>query len=198
MVKRFNRPFRALRALKKDAQESRTEPAKSEERDPESFAEVAERDGVRRARSAHGRVAPPQVVGRRPVEPVSNVEHCLSIRVDGEEGEIVEGRRDDTEPVVLSWLLRQEPRRTLDLHRMGAAEARRAVHRFVRSRARHGEEVVLVITGRGRRAKSSPVLRVEAPEWLAEPSVVHCVRAFVTAPPRWGGPGALLVLLAVS
>jgi DNA-nicking Smr family endonuclease len=116
--------------------------------------------------------------------------HAFVVNIDGER---VEARRDDTEAVVLPWLERQDPTATLDLHGHQAEAARRQLHRFLRARSARRHRVVLVITGRGQ--QSGGVLRANTPEWLTEPSIGEVVRAFVSAPPSFGGAGALLVLL---
>lgn len=189
MAKPLNRPFKALRALKK--REAATAPKPPKE--PETFAEAASADGVKRNVPASRRVSPAKPPSRRVVSVEPEREYAFVVRVDAE---MVEGRRDDTEPVAIAWLLRQEPTAKLDLHGHNAHEARRAVHRFVRACCKRGEEVVAIVTGRGRGAKRGGVLKRECPEWLAEEGMHRYVRALVTAPPEHGGQGALLVLLS--
>jgi DNA-nicking Smr family endonuclease len=55
---------------------------------------------------------------------------------------------------------------------------------------------VIVIHGRGLRSgEGGPVLPGLVVESLSTPPLASAVLAFVTAPARMGGPGALLVLL---
>ncbi len=209
MAKPHNRPFRRLRALEREWARARadasaaptarvpgppsaTGPADEEQAAPTSFSEVAARAGIERASARPLRVAP--LMEPAPLRPPSRPEreHAFTVRVDAEH---VEGRRDDTEEVVLPWLERQEPRARLDCHGMDAELARRATHRFVRARARKGHLVVLVVTGRGRHSREGAVLRESLPDWLTERAVASCVLAFTSAPPEHGGRGAVLVLL---
>ncbi len=194
MKKPLHQPFRALRGLKRELAKSPEQASgDAEEVEPTSFAETAETRGVKRGAVAPGRVEPPAPERYRVAEREAVRRYAFSVRLDAGR---VEARRDDVEPVVLSWLLRQDPEATLDLHGATAEHARRRVHRFVRGRAKRGDKVVCIITGRGVRISSDAVLRKHAPEWLAEERMHGFIRAFVTAPPHWGGEGALIVLLA--
>ncbi len=202
MAKPLNRPFRALRTLKKAVAEAEAQAAAEKssraepERLPESFAEVARADGVSQAATGHARrVSPPQEPAALAVAQPPEKEHAFAVRVDLDE---VHARRDDVEPFIFAWLARQDPVATVDLHGHNAAQARRSLHRFVRARAKRGDSVVLVITGVGRRSKGAAVLKNEAPDWLTEARMHAHVRAFITAPQRHGGAGALLVLLAAA
>lgn len=188
MAKPLNRPFKGLKLKKREVDEAAAEPDA-----PKTFADAATADGVKRVAESAARVSPAKTAPRRAPDKEPERDHAFSVRVDAE---LVEGRRDDTEPVVIPWLLRQEPSAKLDLHRLAAHEARRKVQRFVRSRAKKGDEVVVIVTGRGRGSKGVAILKRECPEWLVEKSMHTFVRAFATAPPEHGGEGALLVLLA--
>ena len=85
--------------------------------------------------------------------------------------------------------------RSLDLHGFTEAEARAVVRHEVEESWRRGRRCLLVIHGRGRHSAGGPVLREALPDWLATPPLAHRVIAFVTAPERYGGAGATLVLL---
>ncbi len=84
---------------------------------------------------------------------------------------------------------------TVDLHGFPEAEARGALRDGLRRARRAGLRCVRVIHGRGLRSPAGPVLKEALPGWLAEPPVASWILAFVSAPPRFGGTGATLVLL---
>lgn len=85
----------------------------------------------------------------------------------------------------------------VDLHGFTETEARMAVRDEVEEAWRRGRRCLLVIHGRGRHSPGGPVLREALPDWLVDPPLSHRVIAFVTAPERYGGTGATLVLLKV-
>lgn len=87
------------------------------------------------------------------------------------------------------------PRRELDLHRKSAADAREALVAAVREARQAGVSCLLVVCGRGQHSKAgAPVLPDVAVECLSE-TLAEQVLAFVSAPRKWGGKGALLVRL---
>jgi DNA-nicking Smr family endonuclease len=87
------------------------------------------------------------------------------------------------------------PRRELDLHRKSAAEAREALVAAVREARQAGVSCLLVVCGRGQHSRASgPVLPDVAVECLSE-TLAEQVLAFVSAPRKWGGKGAILVRL---
>ena len=86
----------------------------------------------------------------------------------------------------------------IDLHGFTREEARRRLTRFIAESQLAGRRLVLVVTGKGRRAEdgmAAGVIRREAPVWLAHPP--NAARVLDTAPaqPRDGGDGALYVYL---
>jgi DNA-nicking Smr family endonuclease len=87
------------------------------------------------------------------------------------------------------------PDRSLDLHGQRSAEAREDVIFELRDAYEEGERCVRIVHGRGLRSPGGPVLKEALLGWLAEPSLAAIVLAFASAPPGWGGTGALLVLL---
>lgn len=114
-------------------------------------------------------------------------------------------RRDDivrarAEDVPTRWLDdlragRVVPRRELDLHRKGAADARQALDDEVARARRDNLPCVLVVCGRGLHSGlDGPVLPDVVVERLSE-ELADQVLAFCTAPRRWGGEGALIVML---
>ena len=86
----------------------------------------------------------------------------------------------------------------IDLHGFTREEARRRLTRFIAESQAAGRRLVLVVTGKGRRAEdgmAAGVIRRETPVWLARPP--NAARVLDTAPaqPRDGGDGALYVYL---
>ncbi len=116
-----------------------------------------------------------------------------------DDGERIEGRRLDVDPRELRRLRRGEYAvdGKLDLHGLGADEARHAVEGFVRKRSHDGDRVVLVVHGKGTHSpRGNAVLRGEIAAWLSQGRSARHVAAFATAPDDHGGGGAVLVLLA--
>ena len=91
----------------------------------------------------------------------------------------------------------RRPEARLDLHGMTRDEALAAVERFVRQCRGGSFRAVMVIHGRGLNSEAAgPVLRPALHAWLGGAAATRAgVMAFAPAPPRWGGPGATLILL---
>jgi len=86
----------------------------------------------------------------------------------------------------------------IDLHGLTRAEAHRRLSRFLAESQAAGRRLVLVVTGKGRRAEdgmAAGVIRREAPHWLASPPNAARVLDAAPAQPRHGGDGALYVYL---
>lgn len=83
----------------------------------------------------------------------------------------------------------------LDLHRLGVAQAREALWRFVADCMRHDIRVGLVTHGRGVGRSTPALLKSCVALWL--PCLPE-VLAFHSAPRHLGGTGATLVLLRKS
>jgi len=116
-----------------------------------------------------------------------------------DDGDRIEGRRLDVDPRELRRLRRGQYAidGKLDLHGLGAQEARHAVEAFVKKRALDGDRVVLVVHGKGSHSpRGHGVLRGEIAAWLGQGRSARHVAAFATAPADEGGAGAVLVLLA--
>jgi DNA-nicking Smr family endonuclease len=116
-----------------------------------------------------------------------------------DDGERIEGRRLDVDPRDLRRLRRGQYAidGKLDLHGLGAQEARHAVEAFVKKRATDGDRVVIVVHGKGSHSpRGQAVLRGEIAAWLSQGRSARHVAAFATAPDDHGGTGAVLVLLA--
>jgi DNA-nicking Smr family endonuclease len=115
-----------------------------------------------------------------------------------DDGRRVEGRRIDV-PQPMLRKLRQgmfpiDAR--VDLHGLGAREAREAVESFVREKRAGGEKCLLIVHGKGEHSpRGQAVLRHEIAGWLAEGSASEHVAAFATAAREDGGEGAVYVLL---
>jgi DNA-nicking Smr family endonuclease len=87
------------------------------------------------------------------------------------------------------------PRREIDLHRKGVVEAREVLDEGILRARREAVACVLVVCGRGLHSgEDGPVLPDVAIERLSEELAEH-VLAFCSAPRRWGGEGALMVML---
>jgi DNA-nicking Smr family endonuclease len=93
---------------------------------------------------------------------------------------------------------RYEAESRLDLHRMTAEIARRAVFEFIEECQQLGLRSVLVIHGKGESKadqERSSILKGCVDHWLRE---LPIVQAFHSAQPRHGGTGAAYVLLRKS
>ena len=93
---------------------------------------------------------------------------------------------------------RYEAESRLDLHRMTAEIARRAIFEFVEECHQFGLRSVLIIHGKGQGredAERSSILKGCVDRWLRE---LEIVQAFHGAQPRHGGTGAVYVLLRKS
>jgi DNA-nicking Smr family endonuclease len=135
---------------------------------------------------------------RTAVEADAAVERLRALVDDGvrfevsDDGDHVEGRRLDTPPALVRSLRRGalpiDAR--LDLHGLGAAEAKTRTLAFLCEMRGRGERCVLVIHGKG-----EGVLRGELTAWLSQGRARDHVAAFVTAHADDGGGGALYVAL---
>jgi DNA-nicking Smr family endonuclease len=96
----------------------------------------------------------------------------------------------------------------LDLHGWTQGEAHHALAGFIESAHAAGQRCLLVITGKGGRAKTHDaddphggggavpgVLRAAVPNWLNQPPLRPLILGFAGAQPKHGGSGALYVLL---
>ncbi len=91
---------------------------------------------------------------------------------------------------------------TLDLHGMTQARARAELDRFLDKAISRGHRTLLVITGKGDRARERwnrddgpGVLRRRVPEWLRGHPQARDILAISNASPAHGGAGALYVVL---
>jgi DNA-nicking Smr family endonuclease len=115
-----------------------------------------------------------------------------------DDGRRVEGRRVDLPMDALRRLRRGllPVDGRLDLHGMGAREARGQLELFLRTMRSRGERCVLVIHGKGEHSPAGvPVLRGEIAAWLSQGTSSEHVAAFATASEADGGEGAVYVLL---
>jgi len=87
----------------------------------------------------------------------------------------------------------------LDLHGLTQAQAHDSLQRFLAGSQAQQRRCVLIITGKGFRAKDGAVqtgiLRASVPRWLNEAPNRARILAFASARDRHGGGGALYVLL---
>jgi DNA-nicking Smr family endonuclease len=115
-----------------------------------------------------------------------------------DDGQRVEGRRLDVPMDALRRLRRGllPVDGRVDLHGMGASQARAQLELFLRTMRARGERCVLVIHGKGEHSPQGiGVLRGEISAWLSQASASEHVAAFATADDRDGGEGAVYVLL---
>jgi DNA-nicking Smr family endonuclease len=115
-----------------------------------------------------------------------------------DDGNRVEGRRLDVPPSLVRELRRGvlpiDGR--LDLHGLGAGDARERLLEFLRAQRARGERCVLVIHGKGEHSVSARgVLRGEIAAWLSQGRAREHVAAFATAREDDGGEGAVYVAL---
>ena len=90
----------------------------------------------------------------------------------------------------------------IDLHGKTQSEAHAALLRFLRRAQGNGAKVVLVITGKGARAREREsergVLKRQVPQWLKLPEFRAYVVGFEDAHSGHGGEGALYVRIRKS
>jgi DNA-nicking Smr family endonuclease len=115
-----------------------------------------------------------------------------------DDGKRVEGRRLDCPPQLVRELRRGvlpiDGR--LDLHGLGAEEARNKLLDFLKTQRARGERCVLVIHGKGEHSeRGNGVLRGEISAWLSQGRAREHVAAFATAREDDGGEGAVYVAL---
>jgi DNA-nicking Smr family endonuclease len=129
----------------------------------------------------------------RPAEPAAERVVFAIERV----GERVEGLAPGADRRLLAKLRRGEPApdRRIDLHRMDAPSAERALARALARALDAGERCLLVVHGRGLHSEDEPVLKESLPRWLARPPHGPRILAFATAGAGQGGAGATSVLL---
>lgn len=95
-----------------------------------------------------------------------------------------------------------KPEGRIDLHGMTLAEAHPALIGFILQSASRGKRLVLVITGKGKRAADDGpipvrrgVLRHQVPQWLSAPPLAPLVLQVAEAHASHGGGGAYYVYL---
>jgi DNA-nicking Smr family endonuclease len=115
-----------------------------------------------------------------------------------DDGRRVEGRRVDLPREVLRKLRHgtMPIDARMDLHGLGAHDAREALEAFLRDKRVAGERCVLVVHGKGEHSpRGQGVLRGEISAWLSQGPASEHVGAFATAEADDGGEGAVYVLL---
>ena len=120
-----------------------------------------------------------------------------ALQVDGE-GENLTGAAFGVAHDLVRSLARGEiePEAELNLHRSTADAAAHQAERFIEQSVEQGRRCVLIIHGRGLHSgPGGPALRPALVELLCARPVARQVLAFASAPSRYGGPGALIVLL---
>jgi DNA-nicking Smr family endonuclease len=159
-----------------------------------SFKELAGWVAPLSAASSAPGLAKPAPVDAQPAAPVRPPRPRLWVE---QRPDVIRARDESVPPKLLAELEagRIVPRRQVDLHRLSAAAARQLLDVEVKRARRDGVGCILVVCGRGVHSGSDgPVLPDVAVERLSE-ELAFEVLAFATAPRKWGGLGALLVLL---
>lgn len=96
------------------------------------------------------------------------------------------------------------PDRMIDLHGCSRDQAYGLLMQAIEAAARHGERVLLVVTGKGGRViptqnledeRPRGVIRASLPHWLETPALRPYIAALRPAHPRHGGAGAWYVIL---
>ena len=137
-------------------------------------------------------------------EPEEDVRQCLDNLVKYGEGFII-----SKTPEYMEGTGRDTPRSLLkdctgvifsiqghiDLHGLGAAQAKEAFENFLNDAIRSGKRAVLIIHGRGISSPGEPVLKTKVSEWLTRSHWRKWVIAFTSAQSYDGGAGATYVLL---
>lgn len=157
------------------------------------------------ARGEGARVKPEDVRAKAREEATAVLDHLHHLVDDGvrfevtDDGTRVEGRRLDVPPSLVRELrhgtLPIDGR--LDLHGLGAHDAREKLVEFLRAQRARGERCVLVIHGKGEHSPIAGVgvLRGEIAAWLSQGRAREHVAAFATARKDDGGEGAVYVAL---
>jgi DNA-nicking Smr family endonuclease len=83
----------------------------------------------------------------------------------------------------------------IDLHGLGADEAKKSFEEFLTGAVKSGKRAVLIIHGRGLSSPGEPVLKNKVSEWLTRSHWRKWVIAFSSAQSHDGGTGATYVLL---
>lgn len=155
------------------------------------------------ARVEPGRVKPADVQAKAREEAAAVLDHLHHLVDDAvrfeviDDGKRVEGRRLDAPPALVRELRRGRLPidGRLDLHGLGAADAREKLLEFLRAQRTRGERCVLVIHGKGDHSVAGGVLRGEISAWLSQGRAREHVAAFATARDDDGGEGAVYVAL---
>jgi DNA-nicking Smr family endonuclease len=169
------------------------QPAKPAKSDGLSFQDLAGSGGVKRIADPSRSLPPPEPAAPAAPRPVPRKHRLWVERRD----DVVRARSEDAPARWLDDLRggRVVPRRELDLHRKGVLEARQLLDEGVARARREGVSCLLIVCGRGLHSGlEGPVLPDVAIERLSEELSDH-VLAFCTAPRKWGGDGALIVML---
>lgn len=210
-AKRTAKPA-ATKSAKRAATKARVEDEPPQPVDPDTFAvymagvRALPQDRAHRIPATASRVERASATGRATDDPDADARARMrSLVSEGirfetvDDGDRIEGRRLDVDPRELRRLRRAQYAidGKLDLHGLGAQEARQAVEAFIKKRATDGDRVVIIVHGKGSHSpRGQGVLRGEIAAWLSQGRSSRHVAAFATAPDDHGGTGAVLVLLA--
>ena len=90
----------------------------------------------------------------------------------------------------------ERPEVHVDLHFLNSSEACEQLVNVIRNAYNHGNQVVLIVYGKGKHSPTGyGVLKEKLPQWLVDDPFKYIVLAFCTAQPKDGGEGAMYILL---
>jgi DNA-nicking Smr family endonuclease len=204
-----NNPFKDLKGFCVSAPEP-SPPAKAAPsprsvapEEPVAFTEEMARIGVRKLKAQERETPRPTMppVEDPPSAPVGDAD--LFVAALGQLDAVFSDQfpeEDEAVPTVtprrMKLLARGKlmPEATLDLHGLSREEALERVGHFLDNAAYHGRKTLLIVTGKGLRSESEPVLRAAIEGYLAGEGRAR-VAEWGRAPRQFGGDGALAVFL---
>jgi DNA-nicking Smr family endonuclease len=160
-----------------------------------TFAELlaGESRSMRSAPLGGGAISPGKAAPRRVTrDPALEAEPLKVVQ----QGERVEALAPGTPGNVLRELKqgKQPPELTIDVHGLTSTQAVRMVEALLNSAVESALRTVLIVYGRGLHSPEGPVLPGVVVDYLSRVRPAS-ILALCSAPPKWGGPGALLVRL---
>jgi DNA-nicking Smr family endonuclease len=203
-----NDPFKALKGFCVSAPEPSPPPKIAPlprsvaPEEPVAFSEEMARIGVRKLKAPEREAPRPAVPSvEEPPVPVGDAD--LFVAALGQLDTVFSDRFPEEDEVVptaaprrMKLLARGKlmPEATLDLHGLSRDEALERVRHFLDNAAYHGRKTLLIVTGKGLRSESEPVLRAAVERFLNGEGR-SLVAEWGRAPRQFGGDGALAVFL---
>lgn len=204
-----NDPFKALKGFCVSASEP-SPPAKAAPTprsvagdEPVAFSEEMARIGVRKLKVPERETPRPTTPPVEDPLPASVGDADLFVAALGQLDTVFSDQFPEEDEVVptaaprrMKLLARGKlmPEATLDLHGLSRDEALERVRHFLDNAAYHGRKTLLIVTGKGLRSESEPVLRTVVERFLNGEGR-SLVAEWGRAPRQFGGDGALAVFL---